>query len=89
MSRNFGTEQNFDTQQARVAQLKATVAADEALIETAQTQLDYTTIRAPSDGRIGIRLLDAGNFVRVADPGSEVVCAVCRSMVVAMSITPF
>ena len=62
MSRNFGTEQNYDTQQARVAQLKATVAADEALIETAQTQLDYTTIRAPSDGRIGIRQLRPPTF---------------------------
>jgi len=67
MNRNFGTEQNFDTQQAKVAQLKATIAADEALIENAQTQLDYTTIKATSDGRMGIRLVDAGNYVRVAD----------------------
>src|SRR5205823_14928525 len=72
MTRNFGTEQNFDTQQAKVAQLKATIAADEAQIENAQTLLDYTTIRASSDGRIGIRLLDAGNMVRVADRKSVV-----------------
>src|SRR5262249_5791866 len=38
-------------------------------IETAQTQLDYTTITAPSDGRIGIRLVDAGNIVRASDAG--------------------
>jgi len=67
MNRNFGTEQNFDTQQAKVAQLKATIAADEALIENAQTQLDYTTIKATSDGRMGIRLVDAGNVIHTAD----------------------
>jgi membrane fusion protein, multidrug efflux system len=39
-------------------------------METAQTQFDYTTIVAPSDGRIGIRLVDPGNMVRATDSKS-------------------
>jgi multidrug efflux system membrane fusion protein len=64
---NAQTQQNVDQQQAKVDQLKASIAADEAAIDTAQTQLDYTSIRAPSDGRIGIRQIDPGNVVHVSD----------------------
>ena len=65
--KGFETQQNIDQQQGKVDQLNASVEADEAAIETAQTQLDYTTIVAPSDGRIGIRLVDPGNIVHAAD----------------------
>lgn len=65
--RDYTSQQNLDLQQAKVDQLKAAVAADEAAIETAQTQLEYTTVTAPSDGRIGIRLVDPGNLVRAND----------------------
>jgi multidrug efflux system membrane fusion protein len=65
--RNAGTQQNADQQEARVDQLKASIAADDAAIATAQTQLDYTTITAPNDGRIGMRQVDPGNLVRASD----------------------
>jgi len=68
--KSFETAQNVDLQQAKVDQLKATLDADAAAIETAQTQLDYTTITAPNDGRIGMRLVDAGNVVHASDAGS-------------------
>jgi multidrug efflux system membrane fusion protein len=68
--KSFDTQQNVDQQQAKVDQLKASILADEALMETAQTQFDYTTIVAPSDGRIGIRLVDPGNMVRATDSKS-------------------
>ena len=64
------TQQNVDLQQGKVDQLSAAIDADDAAIETAQTQLDYTTITAPSDGRIGVRLVDPGNVVRASDVGS-------------------
>jgi multidrug efflux system membrane fusion protein len=67
---NVATQQLVDQQQARVDQLKASIAADEAAIETAQTQVDYTSIRSPSDGRIGVRLVDPGNLVHAADARS-------------------
>jgi membrane fusion protein, multidrug efflux system len=68
--KSFDTQQNVDQLQAKVDQLKASILADEALIETAQTQFDYTAIVAPSDGRIGMRLLDPGNMVRASDSKS-------------------
>jgi membrane fusion protein, multidrug efflux system len=64
---SVATQQLVDQQQARVDQLKGSIAADEAAIETAQTQLDYTAIKSPSDGRIGVRLVDPGNLVHAAD----------------------
>src|SRR5271170_1365806 len=64
---SVATQQLVDQQQARVDQLKASIAADEAAIETAQTQVDYTAIKSPSDGRIGVRLVDPGNLVHAAD----------------------
>ena len=68
--KSFETQQNVDLQQGKVDQLAAALDADDAAIETAQTQLDYTTITAPSDGRIGVRLVDPGNVVRASDAGS-------------------
>ena len=65
--KNYQSQQVVDQQQAKVDQLKASIAADEAAIETAQTQLDYTNIVAPIGGRIGMRLVDPGNLLRAAD----------------------
>ena len=67
---NITSQQIVDQQQGKVDQLKASIAADEAAIQTAQTELDYTTITAPSDGRIGVRLVDPGNIVHASDQGS-------------------
>jgi multidrug efflux system membrane fusion protein len=61
------TQQNLDRQVAVVGQVKATIDADQAAIEGAQTQLDYTTIKAPTDGRMGIRQIDPGNIVHAVD----------------------
>jgi membrane fusion protein, multidrug efflux system len=67
------TQQQIDTQGALVRQLEATVAADQANIDAAQVQLDYTTIKAPIPGRTGIRLLDQGNIVHATDATGLVV----------------
>ncbi len=56
-----------DTARALVAQLDATVKADQAAIDMARTQLDYTRIRSPIDGRAGTRLIDIGNMIRATD----------------------
>jgi multidrug efflux system membrane fusion protein len=68
--KSFETQQNVDQQQAKVDTAKAAIAADNAAIETAQTQLDYTNITAPSDGRMGVRMVDPGNIVHASDTGS-------------------
>jgi multidrug efflux system membrane fusion protein len=67
VDKSFQTQQVVDQQQAKVDQLIASIDADQAAIETAQTQLDYTSIVAPSDGRMGVRMIDPGNIVRASD----------------------
>jgi multidrug efflux system membrane fusion protein len=49
-----------------VAQLAAQVQVDQAVLDNARTQLDYTRITSPIDGRTGIRLIDPGNIVHAA-----------------------
>ncbi|WP_441234539.1 efflux RND transporter periplasmic adaptor subunit [Bradyrhizobium sp. 930_D9_N1_4] len=63
----FETQQNLDTQQALVDQLTAQVKGDQAAIDNAQTNLGYTSIKAPISGRTGFRLVDPGNIVHAAD----------------------
>jgi membrane fusion protein, multidrug efflux system len=67
LTKAAGTQQNVDQQQGKVDQLKATIDADQAAIESAQTQLSYTTITAPIDGRVGFRQVDAGNIIHAND----------------------
>jgi multidrug efflux system membrane fusion protein len=59
----FATRQQTDTQRSTVAQLTAQLAADDANIFNAQTQLDYTQVRAPISGVAGLRQVDIGNIV--------------------------
>jgi multidrug efflux system membrane fusion protein len=70
---NAVSKQQIDTARALVAQLEATVKADQAMIDMAQTQLNYTRIRSPIDGRAGTRVIDAGNFVRGANDTAGIV----------------
>ncbi|NCE83949.1 efflux RND transporter periplasmic adaptor subunit [Pseudomonas sp. Q1] len=61
------SKQTYDQQQALVNQLKATVQGNQAAIDSAQVQLSYTQIRSPVSGRVGIRTVDEGNFLRMSD----------------------
>jgi len=63
----YSSAQQSDTARAQVAQLEAQVRGDQAQIDTARTQLSYTTITAPIDGRIGLRQVDSGNIARAGD----------------------
>ena len=62
----FATKQQLDTQRSTVAQLTAQIAADDAAIYNAQTQLDYTQIKSPITGVVGLRQVDVGNIVNAA-----------------------
>ena len=62
----FATKQQLDTQRSSVQQLTAQIAADAAAIYNAQTQLDYTAIKAPIGGVVGLRQVDVGNIVNAA-----------------------
>ncbi|UFX42600.1 efflux RND transporter periplasmic adaptor subunit [Bradyrhizobium sp. 41S5] len=62
----FATRQQLDTQRSTVAQLTAQLAADDAAIFNAQTQVDYATVKSPIDGIVGLRLVDIGNIVNAS-----------------------
>jgi len=55
--------QDFDSKKATVAQLEATVTADDASIKNAQAELSYATIRAPISGRTGFKSVNVGSVV--------------------------
>jgi membrane fusion protein, multidrug efflux system len=60
------SRQQYDTDKATVAQLKAQVAADDAAIETARLNVGYTEIRASFAGRIGRSLVHEGTLISAA-----------------------
>jgi multidrug efflux system membrane fusion protein len=62
----FATRQQTDTQRSTVAQLTAQIAADDAAISNAQTQRDYTQVRSPISGVVGLRQVDIGNIVNAS-----------------------
>jgi multidrug efflux system membrane fusion protein len=64
---DFATRQQLDTQAALIAQLTAAIAADQAAIELAQLNVSFCYILSPAPGRVGLRLLDAGNLVHATD----------------------
>jgi membrane fusion protein, multidrug efflux system len=62
----FATKQQTDTQRSTVQQLTAQIAADDAAIANAQTQLDYTQVKSPITGVAGLRQVDIGNIVNAS-----------------------
>lgn len=60
---NAISRQLVDQAEAAAGQLEAQVKADQAAIDAAQLDLDFTTVRAPISGRTGVRMVDAGNVV--------------------------
>lgn len=59
--------QDLDSQGALVQQYEGAVEADKGALDDAKTQLSYTQITAPFDGRLGLRKVDAGNIVKTSD----------------------
>ena len=60
-------KQTLDTQQALVGQYRGTVKSNQAAVAEARLNLDFTRIRAPISGRLGLRQVDLGNLVRSSD----------------------
>ncbi len=70
---NLASKQILDAQRATVAGLEAQIKGDQANIDNARTQLQYTSITSPIQGRTGIRRVDVGNNVRATDTNGIVV----------------
>ena len=74
VANNYTSAQQADTaKRAGGAADEALVQQDQAQIDTARTQLSYTTIISPIDGRTGMRQVDAGNIVHASDTTGLVV----------------
>ena len=86
VARDYATRQSVDTQKALIAQLEATIRGDQATIENAETQLGYTTIISPLDGRTGMRLIDRGNIVHASDSSGLVVITQVHPIAVLFSL---
>lgn len=84
--RESGTMQVLDTTRALLEQLRATLDGDQAQIDMARLQLGYTTIRTPIDGRLGARLVDAGNMVHASDTNGLVVVSQIQPIAVNFSL---
>ena len=80
------SRQTYDQQKALVGQLQASIKADEAQIETARLNLGYADIRAPIDGRLGIRMVDVGNMVRATDATGLVTVSQLKPIFVSFTV---
>jgi membrane fusion protein, multidrug efflux system len=58
---------------ALVAQYLGTVEADRAAVKSAEVNLQYCRILSPLNGRVGLRLVDQGNYVTAGDASGLVV----------------
>ena len=77
LARNeFASRQQLETQQAAVARLQGVLQADDAAIEEAEINLGYCVLRAPMDGRVGLRRVDPGNLIQANSTGQGILSVV-------------
>jgi len=79
-------KQTLDTQEWLVKQYEGTVKSDEGLVQTAKIDLLYCKIISPINGRIGLRLVDPGNFVQTTDTTGLFVLTTLRPITVVFTI---
>lgn len=65
--RDVASQQKVESTKALAEQLTAAIAADNANIDAAKINLAFCAITAPFDGRVGLRNVDPGTFVRSAE----------------------
>ena len=86
LSKRVLDQQTYDTSKAQVDQFAAAVQGDQAMIDSAQTQVAYTRIVSPIDGRVGIRQLDQGNVIHASDQNGLVVLTQLRPISVVFTL---
>jgi multidrug efflux system membrane fusion protein len=85
-ARQVASQQQLETTQAKTGQLVATIAMDDAQIDAAKLNLAFCTITAPFDGRIGLRMIDPGNFIRSAEISALLPLAQLRPIAVTFTV---
>lgn len=73
LSQDSIARSNVDEQASAVAQLEGALKVDQAAIDSAKLNLTYTRVTSPIDGRVGLRIVDAGNIVSASNTAGLVV----------------
>src|SRR5215472_6149440 len=85
-SKNAIPKQQLDTQHATVHQYEGTVKFDQGQVDNARLQLNYSHITAPISGRVGLRLVDAGNIVHATDTNPLAVITQLKPITLIFSV---
>jgi membrane fusion protein, multidrug efflux system len=85
-NRNAIAKQQLDDQTQIVKQNEGSVKNDQGTVAVATTNLDYATIKAPIDGRVGLRLVDPGNIVTAGSTTALVVITQLQPITVIFSV---
>ena len=78
--------QDLDNQQAQVGNFAGMIKSDEGVVANAKLQLTYSRITSPITGRVGLRLVDAGNIVHATDANGLAVITQLQPIAVVFSI---
>ncbi|WP_411852311.1 MdtA/MuxA family multidrug efflux RND transporter periplasmic adaptor subunit [Stenotrophomonas sp. LGBM10] len=84
-SKHFVSAQELSDQQSKVRQLQGRRQTDQAAVDEARLQLQYTRITAPVAGRMGLRNVDVGNLVRSGD--TEPLATITQTMPISVLFT--
>ncbi len=79
--------QLVDTQQALVRKYEGIIRSDQAAVDNARLQLEYTRITAPISGRLGLRKVDVGNLITANDPQGFVVITQTQPIAVIFTLS--
>src|ERR1035437_7164183 len=79
-------KQQLDTQAATVGQSEGALKTDQGQVDAARLNLTYTRITAPLSGRVGLRLVDAGNMIHAADVNGLVVITQVQPIAVLFTL---
>lgn len=86
LSQDSIAQQNVAAQASTVAQLEAALKVDQAAIDSARLNLTYSRITAPISGRVGLRLVDAGNVVSASSTTGLVVITQVEPIAVVFTL---
>lgn len=80
------SKQDLDSQVAAVGQYRGAIQQDNAQINSAKVSISYARITAPISGRVGLRLVDAGNLVQSSDTTGIVTITQMQPAAVTFSV---
>jgi multidrug efflux system membrane fusion protein len=79
-------KQQVDSQEYTVHQFEGTVKSDQAQVDNARLQLEFTRITAPFPGRVGLRQIDVGNMIHSTDTNGIVLLTQTQPITVIFAV---